>query len=538
MPSTMNDEMRPHLVRDALSRYWALVLVATLLGAGLAALAAESLTREYTASAKVLLRPTVGNPLSPDNASSGPQVTIAMQTESTLVDSDSVAELSRSKGAPAWSPGTGAVTATVPPNTQVLQVTFRATSAAAAQQGANGVAQGFLAYRESQTTTTIANRTKVLNEQIDAATKKLTAALKAQSSTSTTTSTNASRQVQLLTDQLISLQDANSKLKATDTAPGLVLSPAKAPVAAAGLASWSFVVGGAFLGLLLGLALALGITRADTRLRRTTTAAAGVPVLAVLGPRRRRAGRGARWSYQQLRTGILASAPPSSCVAVCGMSQGARVDDVVLLLGSSFARAGYRVVVVTTRAGDALQQPGDEDLPGLSDVLRGGRTAGELLVQRGDLRVLPAGRDVDDVQESLAGDRFAAVLRELGADADYVLVAGPLATSPLGIAVGRAATGMLLVGRELRTRAGSVEDVCDRAHLGGAHVLGVALRARNEEVEATGQPPSGSEQQAATPAGSGAAAPTSSPSTGQPAAETAPTPRAAAATGAAKSLRR
>jgi polysaccharide biosynthesis transport protein len=507
---TTADDVRPRLMGDALRRYWVLIL---LCAAGLGfvgSLAAKAQPVSYTASAKVLLRPTLGNPLGSDTGASGQQVTIAMETEATLVDSNSVATISNKRLTAKWTAGSGRVKATVPPNTQILLITFSAAKAKDAQAGAQAVATGYLTYRQDQSAVTEKSRTTALGKQISSASDKLDEAAKDQASTDTTTAANAQRQVQLLTDQLVSLQDALSKLQATDTAPGSVLSPAQLPGKAGGIDARIIIGAAAGLGLGLGLVLAIARTRADKRLRRSVLVVGNVPVLSVLGPRRgllgrllsgrllrrlprrrpERPGRGLRSSYQRLRTGVLAAASSSSTVAVSDTGQTGTVGDVVQELGGSFVRAGYRVVVVIAGPDEVATRIFEvADLPGLSDLLPAEDPVSPLLVERDGLRVLPPGADIDERQERLSGSRFVDILTELSAEADYVLVVAPVATSPSGIAVGRVASGMLLVGRELRTTSTDVEDVVDRAELVGAHVIGLALRAKGYPAVPGIEPP-------------------------------------------------
>lgn len=501
MPQIATEDVRPRLLGDALRRYWALMVVCAIGAAVAAGLFASTRSASYVASARVLLRPTIGNPLAPDNSSSGQQVTIAMQTEATLVDSDPVAALSNPKLVNKWTPGGVAVHASVPPNTQVLLITFKAKSARNAQAGAQSVADSYLAYRKAQSAATVKARSDVLAKQVAAATAKLAVAEKAQASTSSSVSVNATRQIQLLTGQLVSLQDALSQLQGTDTAPGSVLSPATLPGKASGIGPQIIVGVGGVLGLLAGLVFAIALTRSDKRVRRSAVMVEDVPVLSVLGARRRLlAGRssdhpqrGLRSSYQRLRIGALAAVPPSSSIALSALAEHEDVGDVAAELGSSFTRAGYHVVVVlATAEATAMSVLDVSDEPGLSDVLAGAANAADVLLDRGGLQVLAPGRDIEEVQERLSGDRFKAVLRELADTCDYVLVVGPLATTPSGVAVGRASTAMLLVGRELRTTSIDVEDATDRAELVGAHVIGLVLRSRERRsLSLRRRPPAG-----------------------------------------------
>ena len=90
------------------------------------------------------------------------------------------------------------------------------------------------------------------------------------------------------------------------------------------------------------------------------------------------------------------------------------------------------------------------------------------MVEWRGLEVLPLGRDIDDLPELLSGDRFVRLLDELSVGVDYLLVSAPSAPSPAGVAVGRVTSGVLLVGRELSTTAGEIDDVAERAELVGA----------------------------------------------------------------------
>jgi hypothetical protein len=225
---------------------------------------------------------------------------------------------------------------------------------------------------------------------------------------------NATRQIQLLTGQLVSLQDALSQLQGTDTAPGSVLSPATLPGKASGIGPQIIVGVGGVLGLLAGLVFAIALTRSDKRVRRSAVMVEDVPVLSVLGARRRLlAGRssdhpqrGLRSSYQRLRIGALAAVPPSSSIALSALAEHEEVGDVAAELGSSFTRAGYHVVVVLATAETTAMSVLDvADEPGLSDVLAGAANAADVLLDRGGLQVLAPGRDIEEVQERLSGDR-------------------------------------------------------------------------------------------------------------------------------------
>lgn len=485
---TPTEDVRQHLIGDALRRYWALILLCAVVFGAAAGVFAAGRSSSYVASARVLLRPTVGNPFSPDSMTSSTQVTIAIETEATVVDSQAVANLSNKTLKRHWTPGSGTVAATVPSNTQVLVITFKAPSAQQAQAGAQSVAKSFLAYRQGQSLATIHASSAVLNRDIARLTGKLAAAEgQTNHRASSTGPSNSTPQVQLMTSQLVSLRDTLSQLQASDTSPGAITSNAKLPNRAAGVSAAILIGIGALVGLLVGLVLAIVLTRRDKRLRRSATVVHDIPVLAVIGGggatlRGRGANRdqhGSALAYQRLRLGVLAACSAGSSIAVSGLSHRDEVGDVAGELAASFRRAAYRVVLVIAASDTAASSSaGDAGEPGLSDVLLGVCGWREALVERDGIEVLPPGREVDAVQERFSGDRFRALLGELAASYDYVFVVAPPTTTPAGVAVARAAHATLLVGRELRTTSVDVEDAAEQAELVGARVIGLTLRAR------------------------------------------------------------
>jgi receptor protein-tyrosine kinase len=204
----------------------------------------------------------------------------------------------------------------------------------------------------------------------------------------------------------------------------------------------------------------------------------GVPVLAVLG-------RGAdgspadRQAYQRLRTSVLASSALPSAVAVSGVGADDTSSLVAWELGRSMTRAGYRVVLVMASA----EEPGPfaEDIRGargLAEVLRGGHSLLDLLVEHDGLFVLSAGSGIVEQQELLSGERFGRVVDELKSAFDYVLVVTGPAVLPAELATARLADALLLVGRDGATSRIDIGDVAARARLVGLSVSGLALRSR------------------------------------------------------------
>ncbi|HET8615453.1 MAG TPA: hypothetical protein VFL94_08000 [Actinomycetales bacterium] len=478
MPQTYTEDVEPHQLGQALRRYWAVVLVLTILAAVAAGVFASSRSDVYSSSARILLRPSVGNPFSQETGSSGQQVTIAMQTEAALVDSGPVLAIANKT----LNPDTDAtsITVTVPPSTQTVLITAQAGTPAEAQKAAQTVAESYLAYRKGLTEATAKARVDQLTKQVASVKTALTAAAKAATDPK---NADSSRQLQVLTERLVSLQNSLADAQSINSDPGTMVTPAALPSSPSGIDGRLIIAAGALVGLFAGVAAALWLGRRDKRIHaRTSTSVAGIPVLAVFGGHRRDRVVADKQAYQRLRTAVLASCSVPSAVAVSGVGRRDHSSAVAFELGRSMTRAGYRVVlVVTTPDEDLSASTAGQAAHGLADLLR--EPESNVLSFIGDhdgLKVLPCGSGIAEVDELLSGERFATIVSELKESFDYVVVVTGPASLPAELATARLTDAMLLVGHDQRTTRVEVAEVGARAGLVGLRVTGLALRPRRE----------------------------------------------------------
>lgn len=480
MSQVIGDE-RPHLLSQSLRRYAGVVLVLALLGGGLAAAFAASRPQVYTSSARILLRPSTGNPYSVETGPSSQQVTIAMTTEAALVDSDPVLKLVNENVSPDLSAGD--VTVSVPPNTSTIVATVEAPDAAQAQRGAQAVADGYLAYRKDVTLATRKASVDQLTRQI--ASVKAALAKVSDAGLGDAVDSQNARQGQVLTEQLISLQDLLNSAQSIDADPGTLVSPA-APGTRTGISSGLIIAAGVIVGLMIGTALALWLGRRDKRVHaKAGSIVAGVPVLAVLEGRPAADPATAdRQAYQRLRTSVLASSALPSAVAISGVGPDDTSSGIALGLGRSMTRAGYRVVLVMASAEETGPFTDDSrGARGLAEALRERRDVADLLMPYDGMAVLSAGSGILDQQELLSGERFGRVVQELKSEFDYVLVVTGPAVLPAELATARLADALLLVGRDGVTSRIDIGDVSARARLVGLRVSGLALRSRRGRTD-------------------------------------------------------
>lgn len=471
MENLPRNDVQLHVVADALRRRFALILAVAVVLTG--SVGAYVLTRspDYMATAKVLVRPVPGNALSP-TISNGQQVTIAMMTEAGLVDSPGVAELVNKKLGSTSSPSQP-VTATVPPNTEIVQIQFTAASPSAAQAGAQAYADAFLSYRATQAGSTQSNQLDSLKVQAKAVGDNLKKATDAAASDKAPA--DASAQVQVYANRLATLQDSIGQLQSPNINSGTVISPAGLPKAPVGINPWLFIAAAALLGLAGGLALAIWRERKDDRVRAgSETSVEGLPILSNL-PREK--GSGHRLitqrdpddllanAYRAARAGVTAAVGQPSVVTVASVSGKASAGEVATNLGLSLASAGYRVTLVdaSVGTGDVAQLLDIQAEPGLSDALLDPHSEPPLLFETHGLRVLPAGSDPSAARELHAGTRLATLVSRLREQSDYVLIAAPPASTPEGEAVALVGDGVVLVLADKRTTHQDLAHVVGRA---------------------------------------------------------------------------
>ena len=461
-----------------LRRWAALVVTLAVLGGVAGFTYASTLADSYSSSARILLRPSVGNPFSPETGSSAQEVTIAVATEAALVNSASVLALANDRTGNSLV--NGDVRATVPSNTATIVVTAQGPSADEAEENAQALAEAFLAYREEVGEESKAVRSGQLDAQVATVQQSLR--------NTRGNSAAASRRADVLTAQLVSLQTSLAEIQSAATDPGTLLTSATA-ANRSGLGTPILTGVGVLGGLFVGALIALALGRRDTRISgQTATTVAGVPVLAVLSAAHRgqdveEAAEADKHAFQRLRTYILASSAPPSAVAVSGVGRQDRAGEVAVGLGRSMALAGYRVAAVLANPDEASWFGEQVDsVPGLAEALRDNENPLHLVVERDGVALLCPGHGLVDDQELLSGRRFKQVVETLKVSHDYVLIVTGSAGLPAELATARNADVLLLVARDGAASTPEVREVAQSADLVGMRVTGLALQSARPTI--------------------------------------------------------
>ncbi len=403
------------------------------------------------------------------------------------------------------------LTVTVPTQSTDLQFTWKASTGAAAQAGANAFARAYLAYRHT-----------LLSEQITAQLASASAQLKALSKQAQAVSAqmlgkprgSAARtalavRLRSLTTAIASAQGKLNTLPAYDTTGGQV-TPAGLPLSPGGLGKKVLLVVGAVLGLVIGLVWAVIRDALDDRLydpdQFSRSLAAGT--LATLPPA---AGRGgddprdaakrppamiaepggtAAEAVRELRAMVVATAVRTQLrsLVVTSADPSVSAGRIAAELGVAFAESGLRVLLVgADLRGSALARIFDvPDAEGLTNVLAAGgdllayarqprRAAGAPLppAVADRLAVLPGGARLAASGVGVNPAAMAALVERQAAAFDVVVVEAPPAGEAAdALALAAASDGVLVVAAEKHTTSGAVRHARARLDQVGARVIG------------------------------------------------------------------
>lgn len=249
---------------------------------------------------------------------------------------------------------------------------------------------------------------------------------------------------------------------------------------------------GVFLGLVVGVALAVLRAIVDTRFRALDDleSVLDIPILGGIAydPKSKQrplivhADRNnpRAESFRSLRTNLqfVATESGSRVFVVSSAVPNEGKTTTAANLAVALSETGASVVVV----GADLRKPalsemmGIEGAVGLTDVLIGRAEIRDVLQPwgRGELAVLPAGRVPPNPSELLGSKAMQRVVTALGESVDYVIIdAPPVLPVTDAAVVSRFATGTILVAAANSTKKPEIEHALDELDASGARVLGV-----------------------------------------------------------------
>ena len=477
-----------HVLRRG--RWW--IAAFSLLGLAVSLTLSLTSTKQYSATAQLLVQSVANVSLSTDSSQS--LITMAdVQTELQLVTSAQVQQAVVKKLGSA--PG---VSASQVGQTDVIAVTAVSTQPADAALIANTYARAFVAWSTATASANLSAAENQLNAQIKAITKEIGQL----PGKDVAQAAALSNQQAVLKGQLAQLQVAGAtastglEMVTPATAPG---SPSSPKPAEDGL-----------LGLIAGLAI--GTAAAFLRDTLDDTLSSGDAVERVIdAPVLATVPMVSSWrkkikpvvisvseptsqpaeAYRSLRTSLqfVRQDRPLRTILVTSPSAGDGKTATVVNLGAVFAQAGSRVVLVSC----------DLRRPGLSQFFAPSGHAELSSVLAGDARLDEAVTPVPDVQglwtlgtrgilgnptELLSSQQMRSVLTELAQGFDIVLIDSPpvLPVADAMILSGYA-DGVLLVVATGQTRRAELRRTREKLSQAGAAVVGAVLNKASEQDE-------------------------------------------------------
>jgi Mrp family chromosome partitioning ATPase/capsular polysaccharide biosynthesis protein len=494
------------VARRHLKLICSLAILATVLGVAGGLL----LPASAKATATVLVSPLDGNPYSTNGR--GDDLT-NLQSEAALVQADAVEQVVRQK---LRSADRSRVSVTVPPNTQVLQITYTGSSATAARDGAQAFANGYLSYRTQRAQSVLDARAAKLREQEKKVQQELTTTTKRLTTAPVAQKTLLRQRITAYNNQLGVIDEQNNDISATPVNPGSVITPAQPPTGSLTTRAAMFGGAGLAVGLFLGLLVALALERSDRRLRDARTVQRlGVPVLSTVSSSgglvlvtapKSRAGE----AYRRLRAAVVASVqerPVSLLVTSATPAASATLTSSNLAV--ALAHAGSATIMVDASFSETSPSAlfGLGQSKGLSDVLMRGTDPTQLLVHAdSQLRLLPRGPGAGAAAERFSGPRMRETVRLLRDKAEYILINAPSVHDANAQALCTLADAVLIVVTLGQTTRADIEQAYTEAERAGAIVIGTVVE--DSRVRRTGgkdsSPRSSGSHRSDNTAGSGA----------------------------------
>lgn len=382
----------------------------------------------HESRAVILVNPLEGNPFSP--AGSGDDL-VNLETEAQLVRSTAVGGLvaDRVDDGRTSEDLLETVEVSVPPNTQLLEITTTGSSDAAANASAQAFAETYVEYRRTRTDAVVFERTAQINEQIAERNRERLALLDrlATLAPDAPRAPLLNQQLATLTTQVGELRSQLSSFTSTSRDPGQVVTPATATTGGlpGGVATAALL--GLLVGAALGLALALGLARLDNAVRgpedlyQRDARYLGELDLDPAGDTDQVARvRTALLAVDRRRPLVVLTATLGADLAAHQHShqQGQGGAGLAFAVARSLADSHLMTVVVEVVGSDTRRQRG------LTDLLQGRATLDQVLSSPSShLSVLPTGTDQARLDDLAAAPSTSAQIRELAERADVVLLA-------------------------------------------------------------------------------------------------------------------
>jgi polysaccharide biosynthesis transport protein len=480
-------------------RRW-LVLAVTLLVTGLAALYSFTRAPVYTASASVLLRPVLTNPLDTDASDQ-----ISLPTEIKVATSAAVADIARQLigfSAPTVPWLLDHVSVAAPEEAQILEIAYSDSDPHMAQSGAQAFADAYLQFKRQQALDSIASHSSTVQDEIEKLDQEMTVLSQRMAALDPRTPPwqELLEKRRGIRTTRVALKNELVTLNTLSVDPGQVIQAAELPTSPTTPRHRVNIAIGLLLGLAAGVVLATASERLRDRVqsRDDLVECLEAPVLGVIPKVSARKMRPARLatideprglaaeSYRTLRTNFLAvkGRPPVKTVLVTSAGRGEGKTTIAATLAAALAQLGKEVVLIS---GD-LRHPrvhalfGMDNDRGLGQVLTGETPLSEALshapIPFPYLRVLPSSpvMGIPDPVDLLQSSRMLDILVQCSA-ADFVLIdSAPILGVADSLVLAEMVDGIVFVVDPQKGNRAAVVQARDQLRQVRGRVLGGVLK--------------------------------------------------------------
>lgn len=387
-----------------IARRWRVVVATALVFMLLGGLYAFKGGATYSSKASVLIRPILSDPFGDVRI-----LDVGADTQAKVLDSTVVANTVAKRLKLDRDPEdlVNRLTVENPVGSLILNITFTASTAERAKNGAQAFAQAYLDYRRANAEETKKRTIEQLDTQGAELNRNLADANAAIASNpvGSDARTNAEARRGVILGQIGEVENAAAKTQAIDTEPGAVIRPADLPSAPTGTSPLMTVIAAGIFGTIVGIGIALLRDRTDRRIRShhdLVDVAGEEPLVEIPRPRNSNPARlpavvdpaGAEASaYRALRVRIWPRRGMGPRrILIAGVAGGPAADAVGANLAATIASSGWSTLLAWPNKTDVATYFSVETPPNV-EVLLGERPIERLLVEQHDvngLTLLPA----------------------------------------------------------------------------------------------------------------------------------------------------
>jgi capsular polysaccharide biosynthesis protein len=426
-----------------LRRRWWIVLVCTIIGLAAAFAYVTVAPKAYTATASVNVVPTAADQSNVVAGSRTSGATVNLDTEAQVVQSTTVAVIAgKAMHSPlsAWALAKQ-VNVTVPPNSSILDISCKASTAVGSAACANAFAKAYLQNRSQSAASYINQQLTALQKKINTLNQAKTALTTKLGTLPKNSPTKAADQALLKTDESqiakLTQKYAATSALAAQTNGGSLITPATPPGKPSSPKKLLILPSGLIAGLLIGLVLAFLVDRRDKRIHNAAHVerVLDVPVLLNLPPGafgrevsiaspRSKTGQ----AFTDLAHGVAAALGEGNHVVfVAGATPGPAGSVVAANLAVTLARTHSEVVLVCANMNSTVAPKllGLADGEGLAELIAGSATVRDVVQGppgMPGLWVITPGADPSLAFYHLQHDTGRALTSQLRRDARYVII--------------------------------------------------------------------------------------------------------------------